>query len=302
MLRQGINVPFAVLVLTKQRERERMKKHAKILTATLLGLTSYTGVLHAALDYSGQDVSREWWSSWSGDFKDANFTDATAIYTTFAGTIDLSGSNFTRANCQGASFGSAVTMDGADFTSADLRGSSGVKESDVVLKNTIMSDGSIRNFSMNSSSDKLVIYDTTSVRIDVILDSMDYSISGGASVVFRLSESYSQDDDVPPGFGTIKGTSGSSITFSEGSSIILDFRDAEVEFGEFVLFDTSTITLSGLENVELSVLSNDAEIISGLSLSENGTVVVSSVPEPSTYAALLGIFALSFVIRCKKTR
>ena len=78
--------------------------------------------------------------------------------------------------------------------------------------------------------------------------------------------------------------------------------DAEVEFGEFVLFDTDTITLSGLENVEVSVLSNGAEIISGLSLSENGTIVVSSVPEPSTYAALLGILALSFAIRYKKTR
>ena len=81
-----------------------MKKHAKILTAMLLGWVSYTSALYAALDYSGQDVSREWWSSWSGDFKDANFTDATVIYTTFAGTIDLSGSNFTCANCQGASF------------------------------------------------------------------------------------------------------------------------------------------------------------------------------------------------------
>lgn len=277
-----------------------MKKHAKILTAMLLGWVSYTSALYAALDYSGQDVSREWWSSWSGDFKDANFTDATVIYTTFAGTIDLSGSNFTCANCQGASFGSSVTMTGANFTSADLRGSSGVKESDVVLKNTIMSDGSIRNFSMDSDSDKLVIYDTTSVGIDVTLNSIDYSISGGASVVFRLSESYSQDDDVPPGFGTIKGTSGASITFDEGSSVILDFMDAEVEFGEFVLFDTDTITLSGLENVEVSVLSNGAEIISGLSLSENGTIVVSSVPEPSTYAALLGILALSFAIRYKK--
>ena len=68
-----------------------MKKHAKILTAMLLGWVSYTSALYAALDYSGQDVSREWWSSWSGDFKDANFTDATVIYTTFAGTIDLSG-------------------------------------------------------------------------------------------------------------------------------------------------------------------------------------------------------------------
>ena len=134
------------------------------------------------------------------------------------------------------------------------------------------------------------------------MNSIDYSISGGASVVFRLSESYSQDDDVPPGFGTIKGTSGASITFDEGSSVILDFMDAEVEFGEFVLFDTDTITLSGLENVEVSVLSNGAEIISGLSLSENGTIVVSSVPEPSTYAALLGILALSFAIRYKKTR
>ena len=277
-----------------------MKKHAKILTAMLLGWVSYTSALYAALDYSGQDVSREWWSSWSGDFKDANFTDATVIYTTFAGTIDLSGSNFTCANCQGASFGSSVTMTGSNFTSADLRGSSGVKESDVVLKNTIMSDGSIRNFSMDSDSDKLVIYDTTSVGIDVTLNSIDYSISGGASVVFRLSESYSQDDDVPPGFGTIKGTSGASITFDEGSSVILDFMDAEVEFGEFVLFDTDTITLSGLENVEVSVLSNGAEIISGLSLSENGTIVVSSVPEPSTYAALLGILALSFAIRYKK--
>lgn len=279
-----------------------MEKHAKILTATLLALTTYTGVLHAALDYSGQDVSREWWSSWSGDFKEADFTDATAIYATFTGTIDLSGSNFTRANCQGVTFGSAVTMDGADFTSADLRGANGFKESDVVLRNTIMPDGSILNFSMASTSDSLVIYDTTSVGIDVTLGSGDYSISDGASVVFRLSESYSQEDDVPPGFGTIKGENGAGITFGEGSSVILDFRDAEVEFGEFLLFDTDTITLSGLENVEVTVLSNGVEIISGLSLSKTGTIVVSSIPEPGTYAALLGMFALFFAVRYKKIK
>ena len=142
---------------------------------------------------------------------------------------------------------------------------------------------------MDSADDVFVVYDTTSVNINISMGSQGYFVSNGASFVFRLSESSSQDDSW--GFGEIFGQEGTSITFGENSNIILDFGDSDVVLEDYALF--SDIELEGCENVKISVISNGVSSGISYALSSEGNIYAStSVPEPSSYAAILGLVSL----------
>lgn len=270
----------------------KMKQIKRTISLTALAAMS-SGALLAGVNWSGQNISRENYQWYSYDFSQATLNDATAIYTTFKSNTDWSGSTFQRANLQGANFGYRSSLSGADFTSADLRGASNWAQDGAILKNTILTDGSVANFEMDSADDVFVVYDTTSVNINISMGNQGYFVSNGASFVFRLSESSSQDDSL--GFGEIFGKEGTSITFGENSNIVLDFGESDAVLEDYALF--SDIELEGCENVKISVISNEISSGTKYALSSDGKIYASaSIPEPSSCAAMLGIFALSICV------
>lgn len=274
----------------------KMKNIKKISLTAFAAMSA--GALLAGVNWSGKNISRENYQWYSYDFSQATLNDATAVYTTFKSNTDWSGSTFLRANLQGANFGYKSSVAGADFTSADLRGASNFAQDGAILKNTVLTDGSIANFEMDSDGDAFVVYDTTSVNINIYMDSRNYSVSNGASFIFRLSESSSQDDAW--GFGEIFGKTGASITFGENSNIVLDFGEEEAVLEDYALF--SDIELEGCENVKISALSNGVSSGINYALSSDGKIyAVSQVPEPSSFAAILGLSAIAIcALRSKK--
>lgn len=295
----GVNSLFltAFLFCAIKPKGIKMKNIKRTISLTALAAMS-SGALLAGVNWSGQNISRESYQWYSYDFSQATLNDVTAIYTTFKSNTDWSGSTFQRANLQGANFGYRSSVSGADFTSADLRGASNWSQDGAILKNTILTDGSVANFEMDSADDVFVVYDTTSVNINISMGSQGYFVSNGASFVFRLSESSSQDDSW--GFGEIFGQEGTSITFGENSNIVLDFGESDAVLEDYALF--SDIELEGCENVKISVISNGISSGANYALSSDGKIYASaSVPEPSSCAAILGIFALSIcVLKSKK--
>lgn len=245
----------------------------------------------ATLDKHGEDISRTnfSWNSKTTDYVGSNFSDCSAVYTTFKYGADYTDATFARANLYGASFGSKSTTSNTDFTSADLRKAENLDTSGCIFKNTIMVDGSVSNFEMDSSDDVFMVYNTKD--IDILLGAQNYSVSGGATFIFRLSEAASQDD--PWGFGSIVGQEGTSLSFGAGTKLIFDFGTSDASIDEaYTLFEN--IALSGTENVSISFVANGAAVEGNFSLNSDGTATRSAVPEPSTYAAIFGLVALAF--------
>ena len=84
------------------------------------------------------------------------------------------------------------SLTNANFTSADLRGAylNVLETGEFITKNTIMSDGVIKNFSMKSVSDRLVIREHVPAKypeygeyqISAKISEADSEISGGAQL------------------------------------------------------------------------------------------------------------------------
>lgn len=272
-------------------------KYTKALI-TACAVSAACASFAATLDKHGEDISRTnfAWSSVASDYIGSNFSDCSAVYTSFKYKADYTNATFARANLQGANFGSASTTSNTDFTSADLRKAEKLDTSGCIFKNTIMVDGSVSNFEMDSSDDIFVVYNSKGV--DILLDAQSYSVSGGATFLFRLSEAVSQDD--PWGFGSIVGREGTSLAFGAGSKLIFDFGTKDASIDEtYTLFEN--IALSGTENVSVSFISNGSAVEGNFSLNSDGTATRSAVPEPSTYAAIFGLVALAFCA-CRKRR
>jgi len=242
----------------------------------------------------------------------------------------LRGWNFAGQNLTNASFISATLTD-VDFSKADLRGAEMYRSSGApIYKNTIMSDGKIKSFSMTSSDDNFSIrkyvpesepeYSYTGPMISAKF-AEDASVSGGAmltleqgaevEVVENATLSFGADSSLlintdKDGSTTFSVESGAGLIFANGATLTVNIIDADsalnadgYKFAVMNWNDGSSMT--GLD---------DFVIDSTLFLTLNGTsydkawsyyikdnqmfIEAGQVPEPATYAALLGALALGF--------
>jgi len=224
--------------------------------------------------------------------------------------------NFTGANLTGADF-TETDLDGANFTGADLRGAYLEQATGTpIYKNTIFTDGAIKNFSMATAGDSLTIgvYETAAK-----ISEADASVSGGATLTLEAG-------------AALEVVDGKTLTISDGGNLVINTDAAgstllSAESGAGLAFESGAIMRVNIEGAfdpsETSLLVvmswGDGARISGLDLFEAGAnlfftingeaysgawdcgisenqfqIVFSEIPEPATYAALFGALALAF--------
>ena len=248
----------------------------------------------------------------------------------------LSGANFTFVSLQNADL-SKANLEGANLTKVDLRGADLTDVSgEYTLKNTIMADGVIRNFSMTSAEDSAVIVKHTNKTaslsrtargfstyngIGAKISEADAVISGGAKLTIddgALLEvvdgkSLSVDDGGALEFNIGVDYTGAMLSLESGTSFVLDggeiiinLSNLFVESGvyTFELIDALYGSFIGCDslikdgNIKLFV---DGQAYSGeWNFVADASGLSVSVPEPSTYAAVFGALALAFVIYRKR--
>lgn len=235
------------------------------------------------------------------------------------GDNNLGGWNFSGQNLQNASFcGSDIS--GANFAKADLRGAEMTAVSGApVYKNTIMSDGIIRNFSMTSAGDSFSIrrYEPDGEGGAMVSAKLDTSstISGGAVLTI---ESGAEFEVVSGAVLSVGAGSGIAINASLGDAAVFNVEDGaglaflggsflEVnvlgDFNGAMRFDVidfaDVARISGVENLkkgETFILKLNGETFGGewdFILGDGAlTVVLGAVPEPAACAAVFAVLAL----------
>ena len=243
---------------------------------------------------------------------------------------DLSGWNFEGQNLAKANIRQA-TLINTNFSFSDLRGTdifySGSQNYKIKTKTTIMSDGLIKDFSMTSAEDTLV------VRKFAVSSSYSYSVkiysnatvSGGATIILKtgaelevgLKKTLTIAND---GNLIINTDADSSTLFSVESGAGLAFEDGAVLRvnieGVFSASDVSVLTIMGWEDDSHITGANAFAVDETLFLTVNGEayegawnyrildnqfqIVFEQIPEPAFWAAVLGLVAFAFVVRRRK--
>lgn len=239
------------------------------------------------------------------------------------GGINLSGWDFSGQNLVGASLGLNGQAYNLNFTNADLRGTDLTIIVNVyyVVKNTIMYDGSIGNFSMKSAEDSFSIRKYENMwpheDTDAINAKIDWneSVTGGAKLTLEAGAMLDITDNATLEFGDggellvcvseddfteINVESGAGLSFLEGSTLNVDVS------GDFDGADTFTFKIIGWENGsrisglddfvmgENLFLMLNGEIFDGdwtYEVSSNDLSITFTVPEPAVFAMALGTFA-----------
>ncbi len=238
---------------------------------------------------------------------------------------DFTGFDFTNQNLTNSMFGGTFTN--VNFTGADLRGTSiNISSGTPIYKNTILSDGTITNFSMTSSADNFSIRayvpfseggemisakiaenatiagDATltlesGAQLDITNNSV-LSVGKEASLVINTDEKSST---------FIKVESGSGITFESGAkleinlgSLVGDFELNLIQVNDATALADLLATLKSDDTT--SVFSNEQKVY-GWTLNQgtgdySSWIVLSgtvAVPEPAEWAVIFGAVALGFV-------
>lgn len=232
---------------------------------------------------------------------------------------NISNWDFSGQNLQNASF-FASRLTNADMSKADLRGAEMTAISGApVYKNTIMSDGIIRNFSMTSAGDSFSIrrYEPDGEGGAMISAKLDTSstISGGAVLTI---ESGAEFEVVSGAVLSVGAGSGIAINASLGDTAVFNVEDGaglafldgsflEVnvlgDFNGAMRFDVidfaDVARISGIENLkkgETFILKLNGETFGGewdFILGDGAlTVVLGAVPEPAACAAVFAVLAL----------
>ena len=177
-----------------------------------------------------------------------------------------------------------VNMTEVDFTGTDLRGAI-FKDNmgNPIYHNTIMSDGVIQNMSFVTSKDMLIIRENT----DILTKIVDSAILTDGKIIFEDG-------------GFIAITDGVTLTFSDAFEFVVS--DGVTNLSELLsMGKDSTIVMSGYTNEEAgSAFSNLFKTEDGsdvyITIEDSFIIKGNVVPEPSTYAIIFGILALSFVV------
>lgn len=216
----------------------------------------------------------------------------------------------------------------ANLWNADLRGAT---LTNVVgnpnYKNTIMTDGTIKNFSMTSSEDSLLIRNhaiTDGYGVIVIsakISEENVAISGGAKLsleqgaAFEItngktltvaSDGMVQIDTDLIGSTVFKVDENSGFAFEGGATlavnIIADTMTSDVYTIAVISFEDDSV-ISGLNDLvrdKTLLLTVNGEKYDGLwdyIVKSDGLYVSINVPEPATFAAIFGLLAFGFAAR-----
>lgn len=231
---------------------------------------------------------------------------------------DLSGQKL-----QHASF-FATRITNVNFTGADLRGAEmSATAGSPIYKNTIMVDGTIKNFSMISEEDTLKIHkykplDEGGIMISAKVSEADASISGGAKLTLEqgvffevangktltvASDGLIQIDTDLSGSTIFNVNSNSGLVFEDGSTLTVNIVDNIITSDAYtfaVISFEDDSRIAGLNNFvkdETLFLTVNGEKFNGAwgyAIKGNELSISINVPEPATYAAIFGAIALGF--------
>ena len=285
------------------------------------------------------------------NFANIDFRGVSLKNTTFA-AMNLSNANFSNANLSGATIGlfdqSASAYDyvyslknavffNADLTNAkfdtgilenvDFRGANMTNtkiSQSVSYKNTIMSDGVIKNFKADPGSD-IYIRKYTPVEngemISAKIAEEDATLFGsrlmlGQGAFFEitngktLTNSSEIQIDTDLGGSTIFKVDGNAgLTFEHGArltvNLIGDISEEDAYTFAAMTFEDDA-RIAGLEdllkdgNLFLTVLGKKFNGSWDYAIKDNNLLISINVPEPATYAAIFGALALAFAAYRRK--
>ena len=234
---------------------------------------------------------------------------------------DIGAWNLSGLNLQNTSF-FASKIAGTNFSNSDLRGADiSVMKGTATYKNTIMSDGVIKNFSMASADESLSIRKYTpaeggeNISAKIAEDAM---ISGGAKLTLEqgaflevangktltvASDGLIQIDTDLSNSTIFNIDSNSRLVFEDGAvltvNIIDDIITSDAYTFAVISFEDDS-RIAGLNNFvkdETLFLTVNGEKFNGAwdyAIKGNELSISINVPEPSTYAAIFGALALAF--------
>ena len=234
---------------------------------------------------------------------------------------DIGGWNLSGLNLQNTSF-FASKIAGTNFSNSDLRGADiSVTKGTATYKNTIMSDGVIKNFSMASADESLSIRKYTpadggeNISAKIAEDAM---ISGGAKLTLEqgaffevangktltvASDGLIQIDTDLSGSTIFNVNSSSGLVFEDGSTLTVNIVDDIITSDAYtfaVISFEDDSRIAGLNNFvkdETLFLTVNGEKFNGAwnyAVKGNDLSISINVPEPATYAAIFGALALAF--------
>ncbi len=217
----------------------------------------------------------------------------------------------------------ATRIANVNFTGADLRGAEMTATSGTpIYKNTIMVDGSIKNFSMTSEGDTLRIHrykplDGDDDIISVKFSESDAVISGGAKLTLDLgavfevvngktltvaSDGAIQIDTDLSSSTVFNVEGGSGLVFEDGAILTVNITETigTDEYTLAILSFGDDSYISGLDSLvkdETLFLTVNGASYSGFwrYLVDNNQLLISiNIPEPATYAIIFAVLALGF--------
>lgn len=234
---------------------------------------------------------------------------------------DIGAWNLSGLNLQNTSF-FASKIAGTNFSNSDLRGADiSVTKGTATYKNTIMSNGVIKNFSMASADESLSIRKYTpaeggeNISAKIAEDAM---ISGGAKLTLEqgaffevangktltvASDGLIQIDTDLSGSTIFNVNSNSGLVFEDGAvltvNIVDDIMTSDAYTFAVISFEDDS-RIAGLNNFvkdETLFLTVNGKKFNGAwnyAVKGNDLSISINVPEPATYAAIFGALALAF--------
>lgn len=234
---------------------------------------------------------------------------------------DIGAWNLSGLNLQNTSF-FASKIAGTNFSNSDLRGADiSVTKGTATYKNTIMSNGVIKNFSMTSADESLSIRKYTpaeggeNISAKIAEDAM---ISGGAKLTLEqgaffevangktlsvASDGLIQIDTDLSGSTIFNVNSNSGLVFEDGSTLTVNIVDNIITSDAYtfaVISFEDDSRIAGLNNFvkdETLFLTVNGKKFNGAwnyAVKGNDLSISINVPEPATYAAIFGALALAF--------
>lgn len=234
---------------------------------------------------------------------------------------DIGSWNLSGLNLQNTSF-FASKIAGTNFSNSDLRGADiSVTKGTATYKNTIMSDGVIKNFSMASADESLSIRKYTPAEGGENISAKiaeDAIISGGAKLTLEqgaffevangktltvASDGLVQIDTDFSGSTIFNVNSSSGLVFENGAILTVNIIDDIITSDAYTIavisFEDDSV-ISGLGDLikdKTLLLTVNGEKFNGAwdyAVKGNDLSISINVPEPATCAAIFGALALAF--------